>query len=57
MIHWRLKPRSVEGFETDDEKKLRQDGLNYIEKLKQEYPNLTVEEKDNKFIIDLNDGN
>ena len=50
---WRLKPITVEGEETDDAKKLREDGLAYIERLKKEYPNLTVEEKDNKFMIDL----
>ena len=51
--HWRLKPKTVEGMETDDAKKLRDDGLTYIEKLKKDFPSLTVKEEDNKFIIDL----
>ena len=53
ITEWRLKPRTVEGMETDDAKKLREDGLVYIERLKKDFPNLTVEEIDNKFRIDL----
>ena len=53
ITEWRLKPRTVEGMKTDDTKKLYEDGLAYIERLKKDFPNLTVKEEDNKFIIDL----
>ena len=56
ITHWRLKPRTVEGMETDDAKKLREDGLAYIERLKVDFPNLTVKEEEDKFIIDLDGG-
>ena len=62
LTHWRLKPRTLRNSKgeivgTDDAEKLRNDGLAYIERLKKDFPDLTVEERDDKFIIDLNDGN
>lgn len=51
IVKWRLKSGERDGQETVEMK--RQEGLSYIEKLKEEENVLSVEETEREFIITL----